>query len=327
MAHEIDFSNNRANVAFIGKTPWHGLGSKLPAGADLETWRTAAGLNWNVAEVPVEFEYKGERRVFDGRRVLVRDDTGAALSTVSDLYKTVQPSQVLGFFDELVKGAGFELETAGCLRGGNRIWALARVGEEARIIDGDNIRPYLLFATSYDASMATTAQFTSIRVVCNNTLSAAAGDGARAGAAEPKVKIPHFAHFNAAAVREQLGIAISGWDEFLMRTRKMAAAKVDEKLSDAFLLHLFKAAQGQEAQDKVRASKGYKRISALFNGEAIGADMVKGTMWGLVNAVTEYVDHERGLSRSTGLDAAWFGEGAKLKDEAFALAGQLVTAA
>ncbi len=202
MAHEIDFSNKRANMAFVGQTPWHGLGSKLPAGADIETWRTAAGLAWNVAETETLFKYDGEIRVVPDTKVLLRSDTRAPLSVVSKWYDTVQPGEVLGFFDDLVRAGGFELETAGALRGGKRIWALARVGEEAKIVDGDMIKPYLLLATSYDASMATTAQFTTVRVVCNNTLSAVIGNG------EQKVKIPHLSKFDAKAVRDQLTIAV-----------------------------------------------------------------------------------------------------------------------
>jgi phage/plasmid-like protein (TIGR03299 family) len=321
MAHEIDMSNNRQNMAFVGQTPWHGLGSKLAPGADLETWRTAAGLAWNVAETETLFKYDGEIRLVPDTKVLLRSDTRAPLSVVSKWYNTVQPGEVLGFFDDLVRAGGFELETAGALRGGKRIWALARVGEEAKIVDGDMIKPYLLLATSYDASMATTAQFTSVRVVCNNTLSAAIGNG------EQKVKIPHLSKFDAAAVRDQLTIAVSGWDEFLLQTRRMAATPLNAQAADAYLLDVFKCdVETLEAPEKTRKSKAYKRVLALFDGTAVGSEMVGQSLWGAVNAVTEYVDHERGAKRESALDAAWFGEGAALKDRAFTVARELIAA-
>lgn len=332
MGHEIDFSNKRANMAYVGKTPWHSLGSPLPSGADMPTWRKASGLDWEVVETPVMFQDGSPAAFhqFPDEKVLLRSDTRAPLSVVSKWYNTVQPGEVLGFFDELVKSAGFQLETAGSLRGGNRIWALARVGEEAKIIDGDMVRPYLLLATSYDSSMATTAQFTAIRVVCNNTLTAAVGDskrGVKEGAAEPKIKIPHLSKFDAKDVREQLTIAISGWDEFIIKTRLMAQAPMDDDLIDAFLLNLFKTKRDDlVAADKARKAKGYKRVLELFNGEGAGSDMAGKTIWGAVNAVTQYVDHERGLKRETGLDAAWFGEGGQLKDRAFSIAKELVLA-
>jgi len=319
MAAEIDTSNNRQNMAFVGQTPWHGLGSKLAPGADMETWRTAAGLAWEVAETEVLFRDQALVREFPDTKILLRSDTRAPLSVVSKWYNTVQPGEVLGFFDELVRAGGFELETAGALRGGKRIWALARVGEEAKIVDGDMIKPYLLLATSYDASMATTAQFTSVRVVCNNTLSAAIGNG------EQKVKIPHLSKFDAKAVRDQLTIAVSGWDEFLLQTRRMAATPLDAQAADSYLLDVFKCdVETLEAPEKTRKSKAYKRVLALFDGSAVGSELVGQSLWGMVNSVTEYVDHERGKQRDSALDAAWFGEGANLKDRAFTVARELI---
>ena len=319
MAHEIDMSNGRKNMAFVGQTPWHGLGSKLPVGADIETWRTAAGLAWEVEATAALYHDAGEFKSFPDTQILLRSDTRAPLSVVSKWYNTVQPGEVLGFFDELVRAGGFELETAGALRGGKRIWALARVGEEAKIVDGDMIKPYLLLATSYDASMATLAQFTSVRVVCNNTLSAAANNG------EHRVKIPHLSKFNAKDVRDQLHIAVSGWEQFLTDTRRMAATPLDAQGADAYMLDVFKVeGETPEPIAKARKSKAYKSILALFDGTAVGSEMVGQTVWGAVNAVTEYVDHERGAKRESALDAAWFGEGAALKDRAFKVARELV---
>ena len=78
------------------------------------------------------------------------------------------------------------------------------------------------------------------------------------------------------------------------------------------------------APEKTRKSKAYKRVLALFDGTAVGSEMVGQSLWGAVNAVTEYVDHERGEERETALDAAWFGEGATLKDRAFTVARELM---
>ena len=79
-----------------------------------------------------------------------------------------------------------------------------------------------------------------------------------------------------------------------------------------------------EAPEKTRKSKAYKRVLALFDGSAVGAELVGQSLWGMVNSVTEYVDHERGKQRDSALDAAWFGEGANLKDRAFTVARELI---
>jgi len=59
----------------------------------------------------------------------------------------------------------------------------------------------------------------------------------------------------------------------------------------------------------------------LFSGAAIGSDIpgVVGTRWGMLNAVTELVDHERGRGADTRMTSAWFGAGAGLKARAVEL--------
>ena len=181
------------------------------------------------------------------------------------------------------------------------------------------IKPYLLLATSYDASMATTAQFTSVRVVCNNTLSAAIGNG------EQKVKIPHLSKFNASRSARptldcnlRLGRVPAPDPPHGSHTarrpgrRRLLAGRVQVRRGNA------------GAPEKTRKSKAYKRVLALFDGTAVGSEMVGQSLWGAVNTVTEYVDHERGKARESALDAAWFGEGANLKDRAFTVARELI---
>jgi phage/plasmid-like protein (TIGR03299 family) len=177
MAHMIDTTTGTAAIAYAGNTPWHGLGQALTPDASIETWTREAGLNYTVNESPVLFQTDATTmpEEFKGRKVLHRSDTGGALAVVSDGYNVVQPSDVMGFFAKLVELGGFQMETAGVLSHGRRVWALAKVNQGADIVEGDTVRPYVLLGTSYDGTMATVAKFTSIRVVCNNTITAALG--------------------------------------------------------------------------------------------------------------------------------------------------------
>jgi hypothetical protein len=53
---------------------------------------------------------------------------------------------------------------------------LAKTGQTAALKGKDVSNGYILLATACDGTLATTAQFTSIRVVCNNTLAIALKD-------------------------------------------------------------------------------------------------------------------------------------------------------
>ena len=73
--------------------------------------------------------------------------------------------------------------------------------------------------------------------------------------------------------------------------------------------------------------RALKRIEELFNGSGRGSELAaaKGTAWGLMNAVTEFVDHERrARSQEYRLDSAWFGQGAAIKQRALEQALQLI---
>ena len=336
MAHMIDETTGRAAIAYAGQTPWHGLGQALTPGASIETWTREAGLGYDVLESPVQYKATVHglaglggpvTKTWDARKVLHRSDTGAPLAVVSNAYNVVQPGQVMDFFRELVDLGGFQLETAGALSDGRRVWALASVGDAAPVVERDLVKPYLLLGTSYDGTMATVAKFTAIRVVCNNTITAAVGgySGGRVikgegeknlGYLKSAVRVLHSERFDAEAVRLQLGIVANAWEGFLVQSRQLAGASMDQDQADAFVAELLRPYHSSARP--VNESKAYVRIMQLFNGQAIGSDLpgVAGTRWAMLNAVTELVDHERGRSNNTRMESAWFGTGAALKARA-----------
>ena len=327
MAHELDFTTGQAAIAYVSgsPTPWHGLGQTVDPAAPILEWKRAAGLDWEAkrAEVTYRNETTGEVQTYAEKHVLYRSDTGLPLSVVSSDYKTVQPDDILNFFGELAASGGFSIETVGALKQGRRIWALGRVGENARILD-DEVAPYLLLATSYDGSMATLAKFTAVRVVCNNTLQASL----RNEAGQTQVTIPHQAVFEPAKVRADLGLALDAWEAFQQKAGLMAKRKLNDAERDQWLLELFEPFMpyGQTySPEQVFKSKAYQRIVDLYQGEQLGAgqDAVNDSVWGLLQAAIQYVDHEKGRLQDNRLNAAWFGPGARFKEHAFALAEKL----
>jgi len=314
MSHEIDMSNSRANIAYVGDTPWHNLGHKLTEGADLDTWKREAGMVWTVKEGKVLYVREAEADSamaaetleFPNRKALYRSDTREPLTIVSDGFNVVQPGTVLEFFRKLVEQHGFKMETAGCLRGGRKIWALARIAEEIKVLD-DVVQPFALLSTAYDATMATWARLCTTRVVCANTIAYAEGEKGNI------VRIPHNATFDPEAVRLQLGLALNSWEKFKVRALKMAERVIPDPEAEAFLRELLGVPDGE-------TPRGFARILQLFKGAQQGHDKksTRQTVWGLVQAVAEHVDHNPyARSDDTRLDSAWFGHGNNVKVAAF----------
>lgn len=310
--------NGFAEMAYVGEKPWHGLGQELVAGADIETWKKAAGMDWTVQRGVVRYatEREGDLGILTmpEQHVLFRQDTKQALGIVSPKYKVVQPGQVLEFFRDLTEANGYTLNTAGTLFDGKRFWALAAIGEEACVVGEDKIGGYLLLSSSCDGTLATTARFTTVRVVCNNTLGMAL-----AGKAKREVVVRHTSRFDAESAKQQLGLARDNFGEFLVATRQLAAKRVTNEQAAQFISSLLVETKTVLKED-VTQSKQYQKILDLFKTSAMGGTLAgtDGSAWGVVNAVTEFVDHHaRAKSDAHRLTSAWFGRGDDLKTEAF----------
>jgi phage/plasmid-like protein (TIGR03299 family) len=313
MAHLIE------QMAYVGKEPWHGLGNNLSPNQPLDVWQREAGMNWQIQESPVHFKadaagHLGSIHSFPEQKVLYRSDTKAALSVVSSRYQVVQPREVLEFYRDLTEVSGYELETAGVLKGGKKFWALARTGQSTELKGNDQVNGYLLLATSCDGTLATTATPTTVRVVCNNTLTVALDGTTRA------IKVPHNTRFDSKAVKKQLGIAVSQWDDFMYRMRALAERKVQWHEALGFFMNVLCETSPTGALPEVLPNeRALRKVQELYEGRGRGSNLesARGTAWGLLNAVTEFVDHER-RARSTEyrLDSAWFGQGAQIKQRA-----------
>jgi phage/plasmid-like protein (TIGR03299 family) len=336
MTHELDFSKGRAAIAFSGAVPWHGLGESILPDDDLDTIRYKGGLDYDVRKTPVRYD----RAIIDSDGstktllntassscVLYRSDNGADLSVVSHRYQVVQPKEVIEFYRDLTEKYGFNLEVVGALKGGRKVWALANTNEAFALRDNDKVKGYLLLATSYDGTMATQARFTSIRVVCNNTLTWAASEG------RADVTVPHSTKFNADSVKTELKVG-AAWEEFSRASKEMSNRIVTRDETVRLMLDAYYGLTGIEQikefhSDEKNAAKAEKLIErltkALFESPGAQLASARGTLWGALQAVTYDVDFQSpARTQENRLGRAWFGQGETVKRRAWDAAMRLV---
>ena len=320
MAHQLDLTTGKAAMAYVGDTPWHGLGQQLSVNSPLEVWLREAGMDWTINEAPAAFVADdGQNIAFDNRKVLYRSDTKKPLSVVSGGYKIVQPKEVLEFFRDLTSSGGMSLETAGCLFDGARYWALANTGRNESVLGGDKdqVKGMLLLTTSCDGSIATTAKFTSVRVVCNNTMKIAL-----ATEKADSVRVTHSSVFDPMKIKSALGLLDAGWEKYMDEIRQMANTKISDAGAKQFIADLMLTPSQLAAFNKgeklhERVAKKITSVYDLYDGKGMGADDVRGTVWGVLNSITEHVDHHIGRIADNALWNSWFGAGETLKNEAF----------
>jgi len=355
MSHHIE--NNQ--LAWKGAQPWHGLGFEVPANATGAEMLKIAGLDWKVQRRALAMRGKdGSGLLADPLkefRAIVRSDTDQVFQVASNCYQIVQNQEIADFFKEYCEAGHAQIETVGGLNGGSRIWALAKLngGSDATLGGVDDLRGYLLIATSHDGSLTTVAKATNVRVVCWNTLSAALGlhgDGSKLGKKQQKeFRLRHSSKWTperAAEAKAVMGIAIEQIQASNELADKLAKVELDEKGRLQFVQQVLKA-NGSIVDAVVEQSSKSLLDQVLDNhavsatteedlgrvGKAIiesiisspGSDLptAKNTLWGAVNGVTHYVDHVRGRSQDTRLTNAWFGAGDKLKGDAVQVAQQI----
>lgn len=298
-------------MAYAGEVPWHGLGNKVDENITLEEFQKEAGLDWSVSKRPVMYprSYSDAYTCFKDRFVIARDTDDRAFSVVSGRYKPVQPKEIFEFFRDLLSMHNMKMHTAGALNDGARIWCLAETGDVHKVLGVDRVDSYLLLSTSYDLTLSTLAQFTSVRVVCNNTLAAALAD--RTG----RVTMPHIRDFNADEIKAKLGIGKDNWEAFTKQLDVLAKIKLDGAKASEVMSNVFRLPTDIEKRvldpDRIHVDN----IVQMFKEQSfIGADIAGDTAWGLLNATTEYVDFKkRARNQNNRLNNAWFGEGASLK--------------
>jgi phage/plasmid-like protein (TIGR03299 family) len=305
-------------MAYVGEVPWHGLGNPLTEGASIDEWKVQSGTDWTALTTPVLFETENDELFYmEDKNVIYRSDDQTPIAVVSPNFKIVQPEDVLEFFRDITELGNFTMETAGVLFGGRRIWALARATRQASLGRDDKIKPYLFLATGLDGTLATTASFTTVRVVCNNTLQMAMrGEG--------KIRVTHRSEFKPDIVKSDLGLVDTKFDEFMDRAETLASISVTEKQTKDFYGNVF---LGDKYDEDIQYLDSRVLDRVMFTHRTFpGQDTksAKGTAWGLVNGVTAYLDHMKNTRTiDARLNDSWLGAGRTIKQKAVELALEL----
>lgn len=335
MSHEL-YGNN--HMVYVGETPWHGLGTRVDR---IDT--LPAVLDWRIVKRPVLIEGLKENRRAERYAGLVRSSDGKIMSIVGADYEPHQNAELWqDVFQPFVDAGELVADTAGMLQDGNRIWLLARIPGASFDVGTTGKRDvsngYMLLATSHDSSLATCALATSVRVVCQNTLTLATSGTAKGFSQR------HTSTLRADDARGYVRAAVESFTKHHAQAERLKATPVEPLVLLTYAAELvqpalFEAVSGHD--DKYTGKTVEQILASTASARAFehayhksGARLTKalvaavptqdggfdGTAWGLANAVSYYTDHVRGRTTDTRLNSAWFGDSARLKRDAFALA-------
>ena len=317
MGHNLNETNGKSAMMYVGEVPWHKLGTKLDHPATAAEAMEAAGLDFTVEkaclktdilDLPVE-RYFGT----------VRRDTNQVLGVVGSRYTPIQNKDAFTVFDALTGEGEAIYHTAGALGNGERIWLLAKLPEYIRVNGNDLVEKFLLLTNSHDGSSVVRVKLTPVRVVCENTLSLALSGS------EQEVRIRHTLHASERMkqAHEILGLTNKLYGELEHIFNAMSLTRIDGRVLTDYAKRIFPdpPTNGHPRRKNPAREKVFELAHV-----GKGADLAPGTLWSAYNAVTEYVDYYRqpSMQDSVRLKSIWFGSGERIKQHAFQLAVEML---
>ena len=298
MAHQVE------TMAYAGETPWHGLG--VPVNNDLtpNQMMQKAGLDWSVEQVDAFVEISG-KKVPTGWKALVRSSDNKILTNIGQNWNPVQNEDAFNFFSEYVLAGDMEMHTAGSLKGGEMVWALAKVKESFDLFGGDKVDSYLLFSNPHSYGKSIDIRFTPIRVVCNNTLSLSLDM-----VAERSVRVGHRTQFDASEVKKALGIASNKLKTYKEMAEFLGSKRYNIDTLIQYYNEVFPRSTDKRVQNQPLSietlSKNAKACYDVIETQP-GAKYAEGSWWQALNSVTYITDHVQGRGGDTRLYSNWFG--------------------
>jgi phage/plasmid-like protein (TIGR03299 family) len=318
---------NVQSMAYHGDVPWHGIGTRIPQGVTAEQMIRAAGLDWRVdlrpARGATKINKKGEFSRYEVVRIPrpAKQETEVLLGIVSRRYQPLQNIEAFDFFDPIVGEKRAFFETAGALGEGERIWVMAKMPAAMEIVPGDECLKYLLLSNSHSGEGSVIVKFTSVRVVCQNTLMLAMNDSQKAYRVRHSKKM----QFRLDELSDFLAITQDVFLKAEKAFQRLAKIQMVGDRFDSYLQAVFPLSAEQKKNGKKPA-----RWDFLHEIFATRADLqmpgVRGTLWGAYNAITMFEDYKLPQSEEQPeqrLDRAWFGGGADIKLKALEKAIQL----
>lgn len=300
MAHLI---THKDKFGFTGnrKAIWHGIGQQIEEGLDAQTFFKRIGLDWLTELQPV-FCMIGDKRIaIPNSQAHVRVDTGDVLGLVSDGYKAIDNGDLAKFADDLL-GAdqAASVSTAGSLLGGKRVFCLLQMPKSIQVVKGDQVDTFICLSNGHGGFASFNVYPTSIRVVCNNTLTWSERDLGRG------IRFHHTGDLDAKLkqARTVMGLAVKEAETFEKQVRALAnadlsAGQIKTFMEDAYVSTFGKAPDAEvDAEAHARWMERKKDMiqnwMERMENERQTIAGIQGTAWAALNAYTEWSDHDRG---------------------------------
>jgi phage/plasmid-like protein (TIGR03299 family) len=287
---------------------WHGLGDVI---GDELTGRQATErfVGWRVDQKDVYTRINDQERALP-LKANVRSDNNELLGVVSSDYVLIQNTDIGDFADALLAesvdaGVRCRMETCGSLLGGRKVFLTMRPDRDIRVgATGQDVTvPLLTILNGHDGTLAMTACWSFVRVVCNNTYTSALGGADQDVGSGRAFRIRHRGKVTdyLQEARACLGLAVKGLERFQLAANQMVSTRLDQARLRDFFDDAYAAQYGpcpEATGEVVEIYQARRRLVidawlSILGEDANLIDGVAGTLWAAFNAITQWQDHVR----------------------------------
>lgn len=260
-----------------------------------------------------------------GWRRICRSDTGATLGVRTDSYEVRTHEQMGQVVEALLAQTNVKFETAGSLKGGAEVWALAYLDEPIQLPGDPSVTlPYLALTNRHDGYGSLSALSTSVRIVCANTFSAAEAEGDRNGS------IFRFRHTGSwedqiAEAKKVIQGVRDDFATYVAMANELASIHVTQEQRELFVAEFIPTPPEGLISNRVMSNIERDRTNLRSIFDSPTTDGIRDTAFGLVQAAGEYLDHYRGYRTRDTYFRRTLLRPEKLKTRAVQLAKEVVT--
>lgn len=308
-----------------GERAWHGMGvvtdGTLPAREAFETADALFTVEKRELRYPNTDYIPGcsdpcEATFASGTFGVVRTDTQALLGVVSKQYEIVQNDSLLRMAEFIREEV--DMDCVIVLSDGAKVCFTATLrGASTDIVPGDTVKRRIVGYLGHDGKTGCGAKFTNIRVVCQNTLTAALGESG----AHSSITHKNGANNNFDALISSIDVARQDFVTECELMREFSRVSMGPGAFTDFVDEVYSIDEGQVFRKREKLER------ARLNG--YGSEYAPCSLWSAVNAITQVETSTRGTTAAKGraqFARGTFGVGAQISKRAFAVARDLVTA-
>ena len=300
---------------------WHGGGvvteGTLPAREAFETADALFTVEKRELFYPTEPSDEGRTLPFyqpSGSFGVVRTDTQALLGVVSRQYEIVQNDSLLRMAEFLREET--DLDSVVVLANGAKVCFTATLrGAETDIVPGDTVKRRIVGYLGHDGKTGCGAKFTNIRVVCQNTLTAALGESG----AHSSITHKNGASNNFDALISSIDVARQDFVTECDLMREFSRASMGLQAFSEFVDEVYNIEDGQVFRKRDKLEAAFQR--------GYGYEYAPYSVWAGINAITQVETSTRGTTAAKGraqFARGTFGAGAQISKKAFAVAAQML---